>query len=231
MRASMGFGAMLVWGVAACGKGGADGVADGVGEREAGHVHGHEHGHEHLHDSVHGHEHGPGIGDAGVRGPSNPYVYEPIDAQGEARPEPTGPAAGPMEFSGVTFEVVIEGKKEVLSLSDEVLAKRPGPIATWDCNPQYGIVNFVDFAIAEDPARKGATFVIRVDAAKPEAMRAGTPTDARLSIRRVGEAGLTTARGVATWEPGYGGGRAVAEVGLDFGLEVRWRCAEKVGAP
>lgn len=131
-----------------------------------------------------------------------------------------------MEFSGVSFEVVIDGKRETLSLTDAVKAERPGPIATWDCNPEYGIVNVVDFAIAEDPTKVGATFVMRVDAAKPGDMRAGTPTDARISIRRAGEPGLTQARGIATWGPGYKSGRAVAQQGVDFGLEVRWNCIE-----
>lgn len=114
---------------------------------------------------------------------------------------------------------------------DAVKAERPGPIANWDCNPRYGIVNVVDFAIAEDPARAGATFVMRVDAAKPDDMRAGTPTNARISIRRAGEPGLTTARGIATWDAGYKSGRAVAQTGLDYALEVRWRCDEKPAGP
>lgn len=186
----------------------------------------HEH-HDHAHDPHHGHDHG----DAAVRTPTNPYVYEPRDAEGEPQPVPQGEPAGPMKFSGVSFDVVIDGKRETLTLTDAMKAERPGPIANWDCNPEYGIVNVVDFAIAEDPARAGATFVMRVDAARPREMRAGTPTDARISIRRAGEAGLTQARGIATWDPGYRSGRALAQTGLDFALEVRWSCVEKPGPP
>lgn len=218
MRATLCFGVGLATlaVTAACG-----GKADGpVGEVHAGHAPVHE-AHDHAHDPHHDHDHG-----AAVRAPTNPYVYEPRDAVAEPQPAPQGEPAGPMKSSGVSFEVLIDGKRETLALTDAMKAARPGPIANWDCNPEYGIVNVVDFAIAEDPARAGATFVMRVDAARPRDMRAGTPTDARISIRRAGEAGLTQARGTATWDPGYRSGRAVAQTGLDYALEVRWTCLE-----
>lgn len=223
MRATQCFGVGLA-GLAvfaACG-----GKADApVGEVHAEHSPVHAH-HDHAHDPHHGHDHG-----AAVRAPTNPYVYEPRDTEAEPQPVPQGEPAGPMTFSGVSFEVLVDGKRETLSLTDAMKAERPGPIANWDCNPEYGIVNVVDFAIAEDPAKLGTTFVLRVDAAKPGDMRAGTPTDARISIRRAGEPGLTQARGIATWDPGYKSGRAVAQTGLDYGLEVRWKCVEKSAGP
>lgn len=192
------------------------------------HAHDPHHGHDHAHDPHHGHGHGP---HAPPPEPTNPYVYEPLATKPESPPEPKGEPAGAMSFTGVTFDVTIDGRRETLVLSDDIIAQRPGPIATWDCNPQYGVVNFVDFVIGDDPTKAGSTFVVRIDAVKPQDMRANTPTAARLSIRRAGEPGLTTARGIATWDPGYKSGHAVAQSGIDFALEVRWTCAEKVPSP
>ena len=227
MRATVCFGffaVLLATAISACGEK-TKTSADTEAPREHADPH---HGHDHAHDPHHGHDHGP---HAPPPEPTNPYVYEPLATKPEPPPAPKGEPAGAMSFAGITFEVTIDGRRETLVLSDEIIAQRPGPIATWDCNPQYGIVNLVDFVIGDDPQKVGSTFVIRVDATKPQDMRAGTPTSARISIRRAGEPGLAVARGMVTWDPGYKSGYAVAQSGVDFALEVRWTCAEKTPSP
>ncbi len=151
--------------------------------------------------------------------PSDP---PPAPATPEDEPVPSSKVP---EIQGVSFTLKLGDKTATLELSKAIHAARgEGPLATWDCTAVVGSVGIVDFAIGDDPARKGDLFVVRVERSGFSRFVPGKAEKARIQIRHAGESTVTGIDATATWNADLLSGVASGQTSDGLEVEARWTC-------
>lgn len=161
--------------------------------------------------------------------PATSPASSPAAATSASEPAATKPRTdkndAKKEVVAVAFDVTIDGVQSKIALSKAIVEGRGAnaPMSAWSCEPNLG-VRVVDFAIGDDPKRKGDAFVASVSVLGFQMAKAGVSREAELSFRRAGEPTLTLAKGTVVFDEGLMSGKASGTTEGGVKVELAWTC-------